>query len=149
MSLVARFLPSSAAVEELRKEIAASMPESTRTSLSIDLPLSPPAMRALGFAAEEAKVADDDYIVPAHLLLGVLHVKGSLAQTWLARKGLTLDSVRAHLQAPSGAGDPLANYKAVVALRDTFYPLLSRLGPEIEPALVLAWGPATKISETI
>jgi ATP-dependent Clp protease ATP-binding subunit ClpC len=69
-------------------------PVREKTSTSVDLPLSDPAKRVLGYAMEESDQLGHPHIGTEHLLLGLLREEGTLACKLLDQFGLKLDAAR-------------------------------------------------------
>jgi ATP-dependent Clp protease ATP-binding subunit ClpC len=96
--LATRFFQSPEAnLETIREKIKASAGLRERVSVSIDLPLSDTAKRALAFAAEESDALGNRHIGTEHLLLGLLREEGSVAAGILAELGLRLADARQRL----------------------------------------------------
>ncbi len=64
------------------------------------------ANQALNSAVEYAENLGHTYIGSEHLLLGLLEVDGSVAQTVLASRGVTLDKVESAIRSSIGIGTP-------------------------------------------
>jgi ATP-dependent Clp protease ATP-binding subunit ClpC len=64
-------------------------------SKSVEIPFSIGTQRVLNLAVEEANRLQDRHVDSEHLLLGLLREKGSVAESILAKHGLSLDGVRA------------------------------------------------------
>ena len=97
-ALANRFLGSHAAIESIRKQIEAHTPPGEKVSTSVDLPLSHESKRVLAYGAEEAETLNDKHIGTAHLLLGLLREESGFAAKLLGEHGVSLDSVRKHVQ---------------------------------------------------
>src|SRR5438477_9818469 len=93
-ALAARFLPSSASVESIRKQIEAHTTMQEKVSTSVDLPLSHECKRVLAYGAEEAERLNHKHIGTEHLLLGLLREEKSFAADILHERGLRLTQVR-------------------------------------------------------
>ena len=97
-ALANRFLRSHAAVESIRRQIEAHTAPGQRVSTSVDLPLSHDCKRVLAYGAEEAQRLNHKHIGTEHLLLGLLLEDKCFAAQLLGEQGLTLESVRQHVQ---------------------------------------------------
>jgi hypothetical protein len=107
-ALAHRFLPSHGAAESIRTQIEGHTVPREKVSTSVDLPLSHECKRVLGYGAEECERLNHKFIDTEHLLLGLLREEKSFAAHLLHERGLTLDSVREHLQrsdAPVAQGE--------------------------------------------
>jgi len=62
---------------------------------AVEIPFSMETQDVLQFAVGEANQLQDEHIGSEHLLLGLLRAKGSVAESILAKNGLSLDAVRA------------------------------------------------------
>lgn len=62
------------------------------------IPPTPPAVQAVKFAVEEARVLKHDYIGTEHLLLGLLRETDGIAAQVLANLGVKLEAVRESLR---------------------------------------------------
>ena len=96
-----RFLPASATIEEIRRQIQGQVPVHEKTSTSIDIPLSDECKQILSHTAEESMELGHSYIHTSHLLLGVLGEENCLAAKILKGLGLELKSVREELRRTS------------------------------------------------
>ena len=93
--VVAPFLKSHDEAVAIRDEIETRrFPKRTPIDTRADRTLSHEAIRVLAYAAEEAERMNDLDIEPAHLLLGLLREKGSVAAEILRRHGVGLEAVR-------------------------------------------------------
>jgi ATP-dependent Clp protease ATP-binding subunit ClpC len=77
---------------------------------SADMPVSRECKRALEVAAEEAARRKDEVIVPAHLMLGLLHDLTSQAALTLGKKGFDAATFRNHMVPPIASGFEGTNY---------------------------------------
>lgn len=84
-------------VEAIRKEIEDRSSLRDKISVSVDLPLSQSAKRALMQAADESANLGDRHIGTEHLLLGILREDQSSAAKILYERGLRLDQMREKL----------------------------------------------------
>lgn len=99
--LMKRFLGETDFESEIRREIESHIPPRERISTSVEVPLTEDSKKALKLAAEEADRLGVTHIGTEHLLLGVLHLGGSLAGRILQERGLKLEAVREQL--PKGS----------------------------------------------
>ena len=97
-ALANRFLRSHAAVESIRKQIEEHTAPAESVSTSKDLPLRHDCKRVLAYGAEEAQRLNHKHIGTEHLLLGLLREEKCFAAQLLSDQGLTLHSVREHVQ---------------------------------------------------
>src|SRR5262245_50219266 len=107
--LTNRFFPRQAgSIESIRKEIEERLGVNEKVSVGVDMPLSPPAKRVLGYAQEESERLQHRYIGTEHLLLGLLREEKSLAAEILYERGLRLNQIREELSrsAPTEAPGP-------------------------------------------
>lgn len=81
----------------IRTEIERHISRGERISTSVEMPLSEDSKRALSFAEEEADRLGHTHVGTEHLLLGMLHLEGSLAGRILQERGLKLEAVREKL----------------------------------------------------
>jgi ATP-dependent Clp protease ATP-binding subunit ClpC len=89
-------------------EVEALFPEpSGKISMSVDLPLSRVAKRALTYAAEESERRHHRFIEPLHLLWGLLTASGPETGC-LNSHGITLEAVNQELARLPGENDPRA-----------------------------------------
>jgi len=84
----------SMAAEEFRKEVEEYSPPRQKISTSVDLPLSHECKRALTYAAEESEALNQKFIGPGHLVLGLLRIDGTLAATFLIKRGVNQGNYR-------------------------------------------------------
>ena len=91
--LLAKISPS-ASVEAIRSAVDTHAQTREKVSTSIEIPFSTPTKMALNYCAEEADSLNHEHIGPEHLLLGLLHVDGSMAESILRGQGITLDAAR-------------------------------------------------------
>jgi ATP-dependent Clp protease ATP-binding subunit ClpC len=92
--LASRILSAHGDLDALRSEVARRMPSSQKTSTSVEIPFSNPTKMALQYGAEEADRLLHRDIGPEHLLLGLLRVPDTIAESVLRERGLQLDEVR-------------------------------------------------------
>ena len=86
--------------ENFRRQIGSH--PSTKSSSSVDLPLSNPGKRVLTYAAQEADRLVSKPIGTEHLLLGLLREKSSDVLAALAVAGIDLHSARNQIREQSG-----------------------------------------------
>lgn len=88
-------------LETVRRELSAEA-GGPSSEPSTDLPLSHACRQVLARAADEAKKAKNDSISTLHLLAGLLLTEPyDPAHTTIARRGVTLEAIRARLGAAS------------------------------------------------
>ena len=110
-ALAAFFFRSADAAGMVRPKIAQRFPSGLTISTAADMPLSQAAKQVLHYAAEESDRLKDQHIAPAHLLLGLLRDKESVAAEILTEHGVSADEVRQYLvnqPALAGAVQPAA-----------------------------------------
>jgi len=123
-------------------------PTGEKISTSVDVPLTKEANRVLLIAAEESEQLHQKFIMPGHILLGIMK-QPDVAGTFLKKHGLDLDKVRKIVveMEPPGTYKVLGpdetppvilnpNAHIVMQLRAQFKLLTNRLKPEMEPAVV-------------
>jgi methylmalonyl-CoA/ethylmalonyl-CoA epimerase len=98
---LSRLLPPGMTVGEVRRRVAAAAAGREKLGVSVELPLSAEAKKALAFAHEEAELLSHRHIGPEHLALGLLRVEGSLAETILREHGVGLVGLREKLSGAS------------------------------------------------
>ena len=86
--------------ENFRRQIGPR--PNTKSSSSVDLPLSNPGKRVLTYAAQEADRLASNPIGTEHLLLGLLREKSSDVLAALAVAGIDLHSARNRIREQSG-----------------------------------------------
>jgi hypothetical protein len=91
---LASFVLQGISLQEIRKDILATLPRQKEIPTSVDLPLSSNAKQALSYGAEEAERLADRQIRNQHLLLGLMRVEGSYAAQMLRQKGLDPANLR-------------------------------------------------------
>ncbi len=89
------FLKSRERASAIRNEIEARFPPRPRVSTSVEIPLSAEFKRALACASEESERLGQDWIGPAHIVLGLLREPSGAAAEILMRNGMGLEDVRA------------------------------------------------------
>ena len=85
----------------VRPRVAERFKTSPKLPTSVDMPLSHAAKIVLAYAAEEAERLKSMHIAPAHLLLGLLRDKESLASEILSDHGVDVEQVRGYLLSSS------------------------------------------------
>jgi len=78
----------------IREQIRKLVVVGSRTSTSIDLPLTEASKRALAHGADEADRLHHRHIGAEHLLLGILREEDSVAAQVLRQNGVTLEAAR-------------------------------------------------------
>ncbi len=86
-ALIQRYLPSPAARQALRAEIRRPAGRNGKSTTAADMPLSPEARQALGYAAEEAERRGDPHIGPEQLLRGLQREETGFTADLLRRYG--------------------------------------------------------------
>lgn len=106
--LALRLFGSESNIERLRERIASEQPAREKISVSVDLPMSPRARRAIAYAGQESERLRQKHIAVAHLLLGLIHDEDTLAARVLREFGVTDQRVRdeARLSSPAPVVDP-------------------------------------------
>jgi ATP-dependent Clp protease ATP-binding subunit ClpC len=119
-----------------------------KVSTSVDMPLTEEAKSVLAIAAEESEQLHQKFVMPGHILLGIMKQPDAAGQ-FLKSSGLDLDKVRKVVvemdppgtyaiqrmeEAAPAILDP--NRHIVAQLRTQFKLLTSGLKPEMEPAVV-------------
>jgi ATP-dependent Clp protease ATP-binding subunit ClpC len=128
-ALTNRFLRSSLAVEEIRKQIESATTVREKVSTSVDLPLSNENKRVLAYAAEEAERLSDKHIGTEHLLLGLLREEKSFGAQLLHDLGLRISGVREELARSAHEGQAAPQTKETGLLAD-FSTYLTRMAKE-------------------
>ena len=93
-TLAKRFLGGVEAKLAIRAEIEKHIPPRERIATSVEVPLTEDSKKVLRLAAEEADRLGHRHVDTEHLLLGLLHVEGSLAAQILQAKGARLATLR-------------------------------------------------------
>jgi ATP-dependent Clp protease ATP-binding subunit ClpC len=104
--------------EKIRAEIEKQTVRSEKISTSVDLPLSTECKSALDQAAKEAEELKQKYIAIPHLMLGILHLKSSLAARLLEESGVAAAILR-----------------KLVREQETQTPVRERVREALEPAI--------------
>jgi ATP-dependent Clp protease ATP-binding subunit ClpC len=145
----AKTLFENAKIEPMREEIrAAARVEGVAVSTSVDLPLSHPEKKVLGYGAEEAERLNHRHIGPEHLLLGLMREPG-LAATILEKYGVQRKQITESepksrgivMQRKEVVASETKSREIVMELRWALAPLVERLTPEVEPAVVYTTRP--------
>jgi len=111
------FARSHLSLEAIRRETEGRTVFREKVSVSVEIPFSAEAKRALGFAAEEADRLLHNYIGTEHLLLGILREERSVAASILMEKGMRLHTVRDDVvQLLNGKTMPMEDPEATVAV---------------------------------
>jgi ATP-dependent Clp protease ATP-binding subunit ClpC len=130
----AKVLFDSANIQPMLEELrTAAHIEGPPVSTSVDLPLSHSAKRVLAYSAEEAARLNHLHISPEHILLALMREPG-LAAITVDKYGIHRDRIIANIQ--HGAAIHAKSRDLVRELERSLAPLLERLTPEIEPAVV-------------
>lgn len=93
-ALISRFLPKDIRGEVLRVQIERQTTRGEKIATALEIPLSVEAKEVLASAAEESESLGHGNIDAAHLLLGLLRTKDSLAEKVLRGNGIDLLTVR-------------------------------------------------------
>ncbi len=101
-ALATRFLGKVDSETGIRAEIERHIPPRERISTSVEVPLTTESKKILNFAAEEAEQLGHRHVGTEHLLLGMLHMEGSLAAQILQARGLNLAGIREQLAKDAG-----------------------------------------------
>ncbi|HEY3739964.1 MAG TPA: methyltransferase [Bryobacteraceae bacterium] len=105
--IAARFFRSPDAASLIRPKIMQKFKSKPQIPAYGDMPLSLAAKQVLQGAVEEAAKLQDYHVAPAHLLMGLLRDKESLAAEILKEHGVTAEQVRTYLvQQPKAKGTP-------------------------------------------
>lgn len=108
------FLKAHLTLDSVRRDIEARTVRRERTTVAMDLPLSPEAKRILVHAAEEAERMNVRAIGTEHLLLALLREENTLAARILYEHGLRPQSIREEILrtlSPSPAPTPSGGNK--------------------------------------
>ncbi len=103
------------ASREIREEIEQSLQRQENTSMSVDLPLSTPAKRALAYGAEESVRTKHQHLGVEHLLLGLMRESEPITAL-LQRHGV--DSYRILREIPPEPEQEQPNREGLHALVD-------------------------------
>ena len=85
----------------IRKRIEERAPQPSRSTTSVDLPLSQDSKRALVYADEESKTLEHTSIDCCHFLLGLLRIENSTAAILLREFGIEHAGYRKLADGPS------------------------------------------------
>lgn len=96
-SNVAKLLPETKSLDQIRGEIEQCIERRERISTSVEVPLTAECKRILNSAAEEAERLGNRYVGTEHLLLGIFREKKCLAATILHADESGLASIREKL----------------------------------------------------
>jgi ATP-dependent Clp protease ATP-binding subunit ClpC len=122
-------------IDELRQ---VAHVEGAAVSTSVDLPLSHSAKQVLVYGADEAEQLHHAHISPEHLLLALMREPGVTATT-LDKYGIHRDRIIERMQ--RDITSETRSRHLVRELGEAFAPLVERLTPEIEPAVLYALWP--------
>jgi len=92
------FLRAGETGDSLRARVTAALPHLEKTGTSVEIPFSPSALEAIEHTIVEADAANNEWIRPEHLILGVLVKTAGSAASALQDAGVTADAIRAHLR---------------------------------------------------
>jgi ATP-dependent Clp protease ATP-binding subunit ClpC len=81
-------------LDEVRRDIASRIGVRETVPTSVEIPFSEETKRVLHFSMDEADRLSHDAIGTEHLLLGLLRVDKSVAESILVNHGINLDAVR-------------------------------------------------------
>ena len=84
-------------MDDMRREIELKCRMGEMVATSADLPLSSASKRILAYAAEEAEARKSEHIGTAHLFIGLLVERNTIAADLLRAHGLDLKAVRSAL----------------------------------------------------
>jgi ClpA/ClpB-like protein len=101
-------LHSNVRLNQVREEVEKHVTRGERISTSVDMPLSGDSKKALNVAAEEAERVSHRIIGLEHLLLGILHIEGSLAARILNGRKINADAIRKQISKGSFDASPPA-----------------------------------------
>ena len=133
-SLFAKLSPS-ASTEAIRETVYGQAQAREKTSTSIEIPFSTPTKMALTYGAEEADGMNHQHIGPEHLLLGLLHLDGSIAESILRGQGITLEAVRDAIPAEAAAAPPQDVSSTIAQIRQRVLKLADASGDAEKRAL--------------
>jgi ATP-dependent Clp protease ATP-binding subunit ClpC len=133
-ALFAKLSPS-ASTEAIREAVYGQVQMREKTSTSIEIPFSMPTSMALNYGAEEADGLNHKHIGPEHLLLGLLHVDGSIAESILRGQGITLEAVRGAIASDTAAAPPPDVSSTIAQIRQRVLRLADASGEAEKQAL--------------
>jgi ATP-dependent Clp protease ATP-binding subunit ClpC len=81
-------------LDKIRREVEQLRAGVSGATAATKLPMTPWAKKAVECAMEEARHLSQDYVGPEHILLGLLHEQGRVADQVLTNLGLSLDEAR-------------------------------------------------------
>jgi ATP-dependent Clp protease ATP-binding subunit ClpC len=93
-NLIHKFIPSEAAIKDIREEIERYADKREKVATSVDLPLSNESKRVLAYAAEESERLSHKHIGTEHLLLGILREEKCFGAELLRQQGIQLATAR-------------------------------------------------------
>jgi ATP-dependent Clp protease ATP-binding subunit ClpC len=136
----AKPLFDSARIQPMTDELraAAHVESGSEVSTSVDLPLSLPAKKVLAYSAEEAERLAHKHIAPEHLLLALMR-EPTLAAKTLDKYEIRRDRIIERAQ--QGFANKTNARDVVNELRGALAPLVERLTPEVEPAVLYTLRP--------
>ena len=123
----ALYVPGSSDINTIRSEIASRLGTGARVHASVDMPLSPTAMRVLSSAADESDKLNHAYIGTEHLVLGLVREKGSLASELLIARGITADQAMTFAKDQKYAPHLTPSHETAHALSTQLKALVDRL----------------------
>src|SRR5713101_961478 len=129
-SLARSFIGPGDVEAEVRADIERRITRGERISTSVEVPLSGECKRILNMAAEEAERLGQRHVGPAHLLLGILREKGSLAAKLLTTRGLKLEGMRGQLAKAQGPKYQATAKVGALLMLDSFLAGLKSLNSE-------------------
>lgn len=102
-------LVGAATLDSIRSQLRQRETSSEKIPVSVDLPVSPEAKRALVSASQEADALEHRHVDTAHLVLGLMHLEGSLAARFLHEHGVNAEEFRKSIlpdTSPPAVGSP-------------------------------------------
>jgi ATP-dependent Clp protease ATP-binding subunit ClpC len=91
------FADADVSYQAVRKQFQ-EMVTGPKIPTSVEIPFTAETKRALQCAAEEADLLAHRHIGIEHLLLGLLRIRGAIAESYLAKKGLSAERVREQIR---------------------------------------------------
>ncbi len=91
--------------ETLAAEVEQLLPPGTERTFRSDLPYTSRAKKVIELAMAEVRQLEQDSVGTAHLLLGLIHQRGSLPAQVLADTGITLEAARDETRRLSESGE--------------------------------------------
>ncbi len=103
-TVTARYLSKGSVVgtEKIRAEIEDRIVVRDRISQSAELHLSPETKRVLFYANEESRLAKNRFVLPEHILIGLLREERTAAAEVLFQFGLRVQDIRLAAEKPTG-----------------------------------------------